>query len=559
MSDSYAETSPPTAERAVSPNDPAVALSALVEVLAVAIDLANQGPLSHLQRVRFFTARLAERVGMTEVEIKALDLAALLHDIGKLGVPEHILAGSGSLTHEEFETLRQHPRIGAEIMKAVPFAYPVAPYILSHHERWDGKGYPQRLKGEKIPLGARVLSVVDHYDALRSDRPYHAGMERDAAVAVLREEAGKGLDPAVVDEFVACLPILENELAALEAPGMIDGNVLAEIALAHDETCAMYELAQALGGSLGIDEMMARLAAKLPRLVPFACCALFLYGEETDTLRCRFATGTDAERVLKLELPQGEGASGWVGRSRRSLVNAPASADFEAIGDKNVETALQCAMIAPLVSAQRLLGTLNVYDLRPACYGRDHMRLFDRISEQVSAALSNAIAFEKTQLDALTDPLTALPNTRFLFMHLTRELARAERLKSEVAVMVLDVDGFRSIKDRHGVEVGGRALCEIARVLRAGLRPYDVCVRYARDEFIVVLSGATATDAERTRSDLQRAVEAIDFETAPGNPLHLSIAIGAAVFPHDGSSYETLLETADARMVQDKKSRKTKS
>ena len=149
------------------------------------------------------------RLGMSDTEIQGVKTAALLHDIGKLAVPEHILSKPGPLTQEEFQKIRIHPQVGAEIISAVPFPYPVAPLILSHHERWDGKGYPHGLKGEEIPLGARILSVVDYFDALTSDRPYHRAMTPEAALALLQQEAGRALDPAVVRCSSSMLPQLD--------------------------------------------------------------------------------------------------------------------------------------------------------------------------------------------------------------------------------------------------------------------------------------------------------------------------------------------------------------
>src|SRR4029078_4874660 len=136
----------------------------------------------------------------------------------------------------------------------------------------------------------------------------------------------------------------------------------------------------------------------------------------------------------------------------------------------------------------------------------DHRRLLDRISEQAAAVIYNSMVFQQTQEGSLTEPLTGLPNTRFMFMHLTRELARAERLKSEVSLLVMDLDNFKDINDTFGHHVGDRALRDVAAVLRTGIRPYDICVRYAGDEFIVVLSGCNAEEAERERLALQTAL-----------------------------------------------------
>ena len=165
---------------------------------------------------------------------------------------------------------------------------------------------------------------------------------------------------------------------------------------------------------------------------------------------------------------------------------------------------------------ERFIGTISVYHIEPSVYTDDHRRLLDRISEQAAAVIFNSIVFEQTQEDSLTDPLTGLPNTRFMFMHLTRELARAERLKSEVSLLVMDLDNFKDINDTYGHHIGDRALKDVAGVLRTAIRPYDICVRYAGDEFIVVLSGCGGEEAERKRVELQRAVDSLPFEPRPG-------------------------------------------
>jgi len=554
---------------------------ATIEALALAIDAKDQTAQSHIRRVQVYAAGLARTLGMSPNEIQGVKTAALLHDIGKLAVPEHILSKPGPLTQEEFQKIRIHPQVGAEIISGVPFPYPVAPLILSHHERWDGKGYPAGLKGDEIPLGARILAVVDYFDALMSERPYHKAMNLDSAVGLLRQESGKALDPRVVQTFIEMYPALSAEADASQEPsrkltrvaahapaaqpavGLVSEspartNVFEDIALAHREIYALYEIAQAMGSSLGVSDTMALISSKLSNIVPFSCCALYLYSEESEMLRCRFATGIEADVVQQLTIRNGHGLTGWVARNRRPLVNARPSADFEAAG-VTTATTLQAALVCPLVFNERFIGTIAVYHTGNAIYTDDHRRLLDRISEQAAAVIYNSIVFEQTQEDSLTDPLTGLPNTRFMFMHLTRELARANRLKSEVSLLVMDLDNFKDINDTYGHHVGDRALRDVAGVLRTAIRPYDICVRYAGDEFIVVLSGCGAEEAERKRLELQQAVDGIAFEARPGKQLSLAISVGAAVFPHDGDSYETLLATADSRMYRDKTRRKRRT
>jgi diguanylate cyclase (GGDEF)-like protein/putative nucleotidyltransferase with HDIG domain len=551
---------------------------ATIEALALAIDAKDQTAHTHIRRVQAYAAGLAESFGMSASEIQAVKTAALLHDIGKLAVPEHILFKPGPLTPEEFEKIRVHPQVGAQIISAVPFPYPVAPLILSHHERWDGCGYPAGLRGDEIPLGARILTVVDCFDALTSDRPYHRAISSHDALEMLRHEAGKALDPTVVQRFLELHPTLSveaereehrgrklslgpaaSEPHAAPAAGFSTApatSVLRDIALAHREIYSLYEIAQSLGTSLGIDDTMSLISSKLHNLMPVSCCSLFLVHDEDTTLRCRFASGVDAELLQQVMVHSGQGTVGWVARNRRPLVNARPGADFEAAGLSSVKTSLQSALVCPLIFNDRFIGTLAVYHLEPGCYREDHRRLLDRICEQAAAVIHNSIIFEQTHADSVTDPLTELPNTRFMALHLPAQLARAKRVGSEVSLLVADLDDFKTINDQYGHHVGDRALCAIARVLRGGVRPYDICIRYAGDEFVVGLLGGGSEEAQAKLAQLQQAVSDTIFEVRPGQRLRLSISVGAAVYPRDGETYEQLLAAADRRMYRDKGLRK---
>jgi diguanylate cyclase (GGDEF)-like protein/putative nucleotidyltransferase with HDIG domain len=536
---------------------------ATIEALARAIDAKDGTAENHIRRVQIYATAVARELGMPEVEVQAVKTAALLHDIGKLAVPDHILAKPGPLTPEEFQKVQAHPQVGADIIATVPFPYPVAPLILSHHERWDGRGYPHGLKGEKIPLGARILCLVDYFGALTSSRPYHEPMSVDAAVSLIEQESGKALDPKTVEAFLRVLPRVRDEAessgkTATAFKGAAMPTVFDDIAVAHGEIYALYQIAQTMGTSLGVSDSMAHIASKLTTLVPFSACTLFLYDQTTETLRCRFATGVDFELMQQLTLKSGQGLTGWVARNRRSVVNARPSSDLEAAGS-SLPTALQSALVCPLVLEDRVIGTLAVYHTSPSFYQEDHRRLLDRICEQAAAVINNAIVFERTHEASLTDPLTSLPNTRFMVSHLNAELARAERLSTEVSLLVLDLDDFKEINDTYGHHVGDRALRDVAEVLRTVIRPYDICVRYAGDEFIVVLAGCGLEEAENKRKELQEAISAAVFDARPGTPIQLSISAGAAVYPHDGDSYESLLAKADSRMYRDKVARKRES
>lgn len=200
----------------------------------------------------------------------------------------------------------------------------------------------------------------------------------------------------------------------------------------------------------------------------------------------------------------------------------------------------------------RLIGALALYHAQPGFYTLAHQRLLEHVVEQLSAVVANSLLFDQAQEASLTDVLTSLPNTRSLFLHLTRELARAKRLRALLALVLLDLDDFKQINDRYGHHVGDRTLCDVAGILRAAIRPYDICARYAGDEFILILSECSAEEAERKRDELEQTVRERGFEPHPGTRRPLSISAGVAMFPADGQSYESLLAVADRRMYQDK-------
>ena len=334
-------------------------------------------------------------------------------------------------------------------------------------------------------------------------------------------------------------------------------NVFQDIALAHREIYALYEIAQAMGSSLGVSDTMALISSKLSNIVPFSCCALFLYNEDTETLRCRFATGIESDIIQTLTIRNGQGLTGWVARNRRPLVNARPSADFEAAGLPSDQTSLHSALVCPLVFNERFIGTISVYHIEPSIYTDDHRRLLDRISEQAAAVIYNSIVFEQTQEDSLTDPLTGLPNTRFMFMHLTRELARAERLKSEVSLLVMDLDNFKDINDTYGHHIGDRALRDVAGVLRTAIRP----VRHLR-----ALRGrrvhrrAVGMRRRGGRSGSASSCSAPWTACCSSRGRAGRCRSPSASAPRSSRTtatrYEALLATADSRMYRDKTRRK---
>jgi diguanylate cyclase (GGDEF)-like protein/putative nucleotidyltransferase with HDIG domain len=545
------------------------------EVLARAIQAKDGGGSSHVERVQYYAAALARRLELADSDTQAVEIAALLHDIGKLAVPEHILSKPGPLTPDERKKMQMHAQIGAEIVSAVPFPRPVAPLIRSHHERWDGTGYPAGLRGEQIPIGARILSVVDCFDALTSERPYRPAVSADEAISLLHNEAGRAFDPAIVERFTELLPVLtpptngalwwqmrrssgQASQQSSDGGARLGADAFAEIASANRETHALYEIAQSMGGSMSLADTMTFVSAKLTTLVPLSTCALFVRRAEED-LRCRFATGLHADLLEDASIAAGNGLSGWVAHHRRPLVNGLPLAEFIAAGTASADIQLRSALICPLMVADQVIGTIAVYHDGAESYTEDHRRVLDQVARQAAAVVHNALVFERTQEQAFKDGLTGLANPRALQFQVARELARARRTSSPFSLILLDLDDFKTINDEHGHLAGDRALQEVARVLQQTTRPYDTCIRYGGDEFVVLLPSCGRAEAEEQGRRVQEAVAAISLHTDSGSDIALRVSAGASAFPDDGETYERLLARADRRMYRNKAESKTRA
>ncbi len=181
--------------------------------LVSALDLREHNTRLHSQRVREYTELIANRIGVDEKTKREIGFGALLHDVGKIAVPDQILLKPDKLTEEEWGEMRKHPDAGYRIVKRIGFLKEAAEIVFAHHEQFDGSGYPLGLKGESIPLGARMFMVVDAYDALTSERPYRSPMTYEEAAAEIKRQSGSHFDPVVVDIFMTIAPEQLREIA----------------------------------------------------------------------------------------------------------------------------------------------------------------------------------------------------------------------------------------------------------------------------------------------------------------------------------------------------------
>jgi diguanylate cyclase (GGDEF)-like protein/putative nucleotidyltransferase with HDIG domain len=549
-----------------------------IEALALAIEAKDHTTHEHLQRVRVYAIEVAKELDVSEPELEALHAAALLHDIGKLAVPEHIISKPGRLTPEEFEKMKIHTIVGAEILERVRFPYPVVPIVRAHHEKWDGSGYPLGLKGAEIPIGARILSAVDYFDALASDRQYRRALPLKEVVKKLAAESGKSFDPKVVDVLQKRYEELErkaqvrsmevdNEPLSTEVkiergekPAAGFENTLARdyagrenmflssIAAARQEAQALFELSQDLGASLSLEETLSVFSVKLKPMVPYDAIAIYIKRE--NELVPEYVNGDNYRLFSSLRIPVGEGLSGWVAHNRKPIINGNPSVEPGYLNDASKVSSLRSALAVPLEGVAGVIGVLALYRDERDAFTSDHLRILLAVSSKMALAIENALKYQQAESSAITDYLTGLPNARSLFLQLDRELARCKRDDSSLTVMVSDLDGFKQINDRFGHLEGNRVLRIFAQALKDSCREYDYVARMGGDEFVVVIPGLSADGTGKKAEQMRALARQAGFEVC-GEEI-LSLSVGRAVYPEDGNDAEHLLAEADRRMYVEK-------
>jgi diguanylate cyclase (GGDEF)-like protein/putative nucleotidyltransferase with HDIG domain len=531
-----------------------------IQALALAIEAKDHVTQTHLNRVSLYAADLGRGMGMSERDIEALKAAALLHDVGKLAVPEHILSKPGSLTPEEFEKMKIHTTVGAEIVESVGFPYPVAPMVRGHHENWDGSGYPDRLRGEQIPLGARILAVVDSLDSLMSPRQYRAELPLREAMAYIASQSGRRYDPRIVELLSYRLHDLEEMVSQSETKAaaqpteqrILPEEFIGRIGAARNEAQVLFELSQAVGTTLRLDSALAAFISNIQKLLPFHTAALYQVHEDAVIAEC--CLGEEAGLFSTLSIPLGQGLSGWVVEHGTPILNGNPSVESGYKGDEARFSNLRSALVVPLKGDNGIVGALALYSQPKDGFTKDHLRVVLAASSTLGTVIENVRRYREAEESAGIDFLTELPNARALATHLERELQRSGRSHEAITVMVGDLDGFKQVNDKLGHLVGNQVLQQVAVALKAQARSGDFVARMGGDEFALVLTGlpmlSSAEAVIRFTSAVERAVAPI----ANGHPVSLSL--GVARYGMDGETSRELLDVADRRMYESKARRK---
>lgn len=529
-----------------------------IETLAMAIDAKDQITHGHIRRVQHYAVGLARAIGVKDpAQIKAIEAASLLHDMGKLAVPEYILNKPGSLTPAEFEKMKLHASVGADILSAIDFPYPVVPIVRHHHESWNGTGYPSGLAGSQIPIGARILSVVDCFDALTSDRPYRPRLTDGEAIKILVERRGIMYDPLIVDTFIEVhrhiAPLgdgneMKGGLSGIKkvlttAEGNAAGVRLDEIAASTEETLILYDLARSLTGQLSLPEAAEVIAQHIRRIVPASVCVFYVYDEDSDELYAAHAAGENAAHFIGLRIPRGQRLTGWVAANMQTILNSDPVLDLGDAG-RSMLPRLHSCLSTPLAIDGDLVGVLTLYSTGTKVFTEDHRRVIEVAARQISQTVRHAAHVKQGRGCAPRDQFESVPSLQDLRGILESELT-AEGGAKGLSLILIELEetktGPRRLA-RDGRDTTSRLVYDASRMV---LRASDILVPYGNDEFVVLL---LQTDADAAAGVAMRIVSKL-AERHPDlqGPDAVPVRLGVAGAPLDGTSVEALVDVARRR------------
>jgi diguanylate cyclase (GGDEF)-like protein/putative nucleotidyltransferase with HDIG domain len=512
-----------------------------VETLAIAIEAKDQPMSGRSRRVQVYATEIARQMLLADAEVQALRTAALLYDIGELAVPEHIMLKPSGLTTEEFEKVKIHPTVGAEILERVRFPHPVAPIVRAHHERWDGKGYPNGLAGTAIPIGARILSAVDALDAMASPRLHRPAQPVDVAVKHLESQSGLAFDPEVVNLIVRGYQRWE-QLVAHDT----DGFFIDSIFEAQREVQILQHLTSSLSSSLDTGSTFDALRKALRQLIPFQSMIVWLQ-KGAEALEPAFMDGDHPSHWTVARIPLGEGISGAAAMSGAPQNGLNPSIEIVHLGGARANHSIRHVLAIPLDLGE-IRGSITIYRVGDLSFSPEDVRLLSSIAPKVASALTNSRRFDQINQVDLSDALTGLPNAKALAI-------RMQTLEAPTTVVVCDLDGFKSVNDRFGHLTGNRLLESIAKTFQSGCRGNDFVARTGGDEFVLILPGLRRHETG-PRLEQFREMVRISGRIVCGEDV-IDASFGAAFYPADQKDPEELLSHADSQMYRRKAEQKT--
>lgn len=526
-------------------------LRASIESLAAAVEAKDPGTQNHSRNVAAYARIIAAEMGLEPELVDSIELAALLHDVGKIGIPDSVLDKPGKLDAVDWAAIQLHPVIGEQILSGNPELEHLLPMVRHHHERWDGHGYPDRLIGPQIPVGASVVSVAETLDALTTDRPYHAAINWRDAFDEIRSEQGRQFSPPVVDAFIAAyrkgkFPSLPHEVTtgSLMRPARERNRApsLDVRALRIFESVALE-----IRGGADLRTFLMNVVDALREILGFGYLSVFTLEQEDAPLQlmASYPPVSDEEAFMR-PIREGRGNVNWVARTG-AIVNIPDVSQDERYLDGKLFSG-GSELCVPLLADGRVVGVMNLESERLDAFSEADERLMISASDYIATAINVVQLHERLKNRSTTDALTGLANHRVFYDQLVAETRRSQLEDRQLSVAILDINNLKAINDSYGHLVGDAALRAAAAVLQRLRRPDDVVSRYGGDEFAIIMPQTSSDEAWELVETIAAALEAGEFETE-GIVLPLpTTSWGIATTPDDGRRSIELLAIADERM-----------
>ena len=543
-----------------------------VESLALAVDAKDPTTYGHIRRVRAYAMGLARLRKISNPSVlMAIETGSLLHDIGKIAIDDYILNKPGRLTRQEFEKMKVHAAAGDEILQQVQFPFPVAEYVRSHHERWDGLGYPDGLRGESIPLGARILAIADAFDAIRSSRPYKLSFGLQDSVELLRAQAGTLYDPQLIEIFVGHISELEAAAqdAARNVPELSFRKYFEKIdagpeerdsspqlppttSPASDELLQLAEFCNSYARNLDLSDILPILSRRLETLVRTTNCVFFL-DSGNGTIRAAHATGKRAELFDRAEIGLGKGISGWVAAYKKPILNTRPVLDLKELGLVACDS-LTDVLVVPLTVEDSCIGTVSLYAEPPISFTHSELDLMQTIAAQVAPVIADALGRRaRPDSNKLIDPVTNTYRFAYLSVAGSQFVAAAAKDRSPLSLLLFDVKNLSQIVNLYGVSKSDEVLRKVAETLRGELREIDILVRYGYRGFVALLPAVRTDQATRYA---QRLTQLVRTNSTLGLTWHgaaVTFHSAVASYPNDGSTIYDLLQSAQRSLLEQSK------
>jgi diguanylate cyclase (GGDEF)-like protein/putative nucleotidyltransferase with HDIG domain len=532
-----------------------------VESLALAVDAKDQTTYGHIRRVRVYAVELAKLCGIKDSdEFRAIETGSLLHDIGKLAIDDYILNKPGKLTAHEFEKIKLHAAAGDEILQQVRFPFPVAKYVRYHHERWDGNGYPDGLKGEEIPLGSRILSVADAFDAIRFSRPYKVAMSTNEAIETLSSQSGTFFDPNLVQLLKVHINELDKiaQLEAENAPelsfrkyfDMVYSSASKPELIVENtqnipvEIVQLAEFCSTVGSFFDLKDILPIFLRRIEHLVPYNTCALYLDANGVH-LKTACAVGEFASVLQTHTIEMGRGISGWVAAYRRPMLNTGPALDFRDIQEG---ASLSDTLAVPILNNDETLGAITFYAKAPATYTQEHLNILQMLSGLIAPWLADLKKRSDSCQQDIVDPITQIRRISYLAAMGPQLISAAGSSRSPLSLIYLDVRNLAQIHRIYGGDLCNLLLRRIADCIKPELRETDILVRYGTQGFIAFLPGLRDSQALRCAQRLRQLIKR--EITSAGHNFSLDCRTGVAAYPKDGATVIALLQSAQAALKQ---------